>query len=154
VTNPAPTLYELAGGEAAIQAIVSTFYDKVANNPVLRPLFPDDFTEVRNKQYKFLTQFFGGPALYSMEYGAPMLKFRHMQIGAITPRHARAWLECMSQALQENGIRGPLYDVMMDRLTRTAYHMVNHTDDGKPLTAPRLVRVENRSDDEPEHGSE
>jgi hemoglobin len=150
MTNSAQTLYELAGGDAAIRAIVNSFYDKVAANPVLRPLFPDDFTEVRHKQYMFLTQFFGGPALYSMEYGAPMLKMRHIKIGAITPRHAKAWLECMSQALQENGIRGPLYDVMMDRLTRTAHHMVNHTDDGEPLPTPGFVRVENDS----EHGSE
>ena len=34
------------------------FYDKVQQNKVLRPLFPDDFDDVKKRQFMFLTQFF------------------------------------------------------------------------------------------------
>ncbi|CAM3851581.1 globin [Alicyclobacillus pomorum] len=134
----APTLYDLAGGASAMQALVNVFYDKVQQNKVLRPLFPDDFDDVKKRQYMFLTQFFGGPPLFSQTYGAPMMRARHMK-AAIAPRHAKEWLACMSESLQEVGIQGPLFDVMMDRFTKAGYQMVNHTDEGAPLVAPQAA---------------
>jgi hemoglobin len=132
------TLYDLAGGESTMQALVDVFYSKVEQNKVLRPLFPDDFDDVKQRQYMFLTQFFGGPPLYSQTYGAPMMRARHMK-AAIAPKHAKEWLACMSESLQEVGIQGPLFEVMMDRLTKAGYQMVNHTDEGEPLVAPQIA---------------
>lgn len=140
--DTAPTIYELAGGDQTIQTIVSRFYDKVSASPVLRPLFPEDFTEIRNKQYLFLTQFFGGPMLYSEKYGSPMMRARHMKAAAIAPKHAKAWLQCMQEAIEESGIAGPLLNAMVDRLTKTAHHMVNHSDDGVPHPAPSTFKFQ------------
>ncbi|GGJ11475.1 hypothetical protein GCM10010885_20970 [Alicyclobacillus cellulosilyticus] len=128
MTEPAKTLYEAAGGAPTIARLVEAFYRRVAEDPVLRPLFPDDFTEVKARQTRFLTQFFGGPPLYTEQYGHPMLRYRHLRF-RITPKHAEAWLACMSAAMQETGITGPLYDAMFERLKRTAYHMVNTPDE-------------------------
>ncbi len=136
--HTAPTLYDLAGGGSTIQALVEIFYDKVQQNKVLRPLFPDDFDDVKKRQFMFLTQFFGGPPLFSQTYGAPMMRARHMK-AAIAPRHAKEWLACMAESLQEVGIQGPLFEVMMDRLTKAGYQMVNHTDEGEPLPAPQAA---------------
>ncbi|MCL6594247.1 MAG: globin, partial [Alicyclobacillus sp.] len=98
--------------------------------PDLAPLFPEDLSEVRHKQHLFLTQFFGGPPLFSQAYGAPMLRARHLKV-RIAPRHARAWLRRMNEAMQEAGIPGPLHEVMFDRLTRAAWHMVNSEEEGE-----------------------
>jgi hemoglobin len=123
------TVFEALGGEETIGRLVEAFYRRVAENPVLRPLFPDDFTEVREKQRRFLTQFFGGPPRYTEVYGQPMLRMRHLRF-RITPRHAEEWLACMRGAMDEVGIEGPLRNFMMERLTLTAYHMVNAEEEG------------------------
>jgi len=125
------TVYEAIGGAPTLRKLVNTFYNLVANDATIRPLFPDDFTEIREKQYMFLTQFFGGPMLYSEHYGSPMMRMRHQRF-PIAERHAQAWLKCMSQALDETGITGPVREFMFDRLTLTAHHMVNTEEESDP----------------------
>ncbi|WDM02839.1 globin [Alicyclobacillus cycloheptanicus] len=124
------TIYDIAGGEATIHALVDHFYTRVAEDPLLKPLFPDDFTEIRQKQKAFLTQFFGGPALYAKQYGAPMMRYRHLRF-PITRAHAQAWLHCMSGAMDDIGLQGELRRVMFERLAMTAAHMVNTPEDGE-----------------------
>ncbi|WP_126424789.1 globin [Brevibacillus marinus] len=116
--------YELIGGAETVARLVDNFYDLVKQEPLLAPLFPEDFTEVKQKQYCFLTQFLGGPALYSQRYGAPMLRARHLRF-PITPTRAQAWLACMSEAMDRTGMAGPVREAIFQRLTLTAYHMVN-----------------------------
>jgi hemoglobin len=118
------TLYESMGGAETISRLVDAFYNRVAVHPELKPLFPDDFTEVRRRQYMFLTQFFGGPPLYTEEFGHPMLRARHMSF-PITPSRAKAWLSCMSAAMDEVGLSDEIREQAFARLTMTAYHMVN-----------------------------
>jgi len=124
--------------------LVTTFYLKVASDPDLSPIFPEDFTEIREKQYMFLTQFFGGPALYSQAYGAPMLRARHMHF-EVTPKRVEAWLRCMSEALDETGFMGELRDFMFERMTLTAHHMMNTPTDEDPLPQRPMLKVEARS---------
>lgn len=122
-------IYEAAGGASTIRNLVDTFYGYVAADADLKPLFPEDFTEIREKQYSFLTQFFGGPALYSQNYGAPMMRARHLRF-AVTPTRAKAWLNCMTKAMDDIGLRGDIRQFMFQRLSLTANHMVN-SDEGE-----------------------
>lgn len=122
--TPAQTLYEAIGGAPAIAALVDAFYRRVAEHPDLKPMFPDDFTEVRKKQFAFLTQFCGGPPLFLQQYGPPRLRKRHFE-HKITLRRAQSWLDCMAQALDEAGITGPARDFFYARLTAAALQMVN-----------------------------
>lgn len=103
---------------------MDAFYTRVAADPDLAPIFPSDLTETRNRQYAFLTQFLGGPPLFSQKYGAPMLRARHLKHPVTTAR-ARAWLRCMAAAMDEIGLQGPARDFIFARLTQTAAHMVN-----------------------------
>ena len=137
------TIYELAGGAKGFEALVTAFYECVSQNPDLSPLFPQDFTEIRQKQYEFLTQFFGGPALYSERRGAPMLRARHMPF-PITPKRVEAWLGCMSQAMHTVGLDGQLRDFMFERLTLTAHHMMNTPEPGEELPRPLLIKPDER----------
>lgn len=119
------TLYERFGGEETLKKLVTSFYAKVAKDPILTPIFPDDLTLTADKQYKFLSQFFGGPDLYSREYGHPMLRARHMPF-EITPARAKAWLACMHRTLDELDELDPnVKQEMLTRFTYTASHMVN-----------------------------
>ncbi|MDM5198634.1 globin [Fictibacillus enclensis] len=122
------TPYEHLGGEAVLKEMVTNFYGFVKQDEVLAPLFPEDLTETARKQTQFLTQFLGGPSLYTMEHGHPMLRARHMPF-PITNRHAKAWLGCMEKAMDSVSLQGPLRDFIISRLTMTAYHMVNTSDD-------------------------
>lgn len=118
------TPYDRIGGADTVRRLVDAFYTRVAVDPDLAPIFPPDLTEVREKQYLFLTQFFGGPPLYTEAHGAPMLRARHLP-RPITLRRAEAWLRCMAAAMDEVGLEGPVREFLFARLTGTAHHMVN-----------------------------
>lgn len=118
------TIYDAIGGAETINRLVSAFYKRVAKDPDLKPIFPDDLTEVAYKQSLFLTQFFGGPSLYSEKIGQPMMRRRHLPF-PITPTRRDAWLRCMEEALDETEISEPYRTVMFEKLTLTANHMMN-----------------------------
>ncbi|WP_206109242.1 globin [Paenibacillus sp. HB172176] len=123
------SLYEALGGAEKLRTIVECFYPLVQAHPLLGPLFPEDINPVMEKQYLFLTQFFGGPSLYSDQYGHPMMRARHLPF-PITPERAAAWLGCMKEALQKAGIKEELQAVLIDRLSGPAHHFVNSTEEG------------------------
>jgi len=60
------SLYERIGGEAAVNAAVDLFYDKLLADPLLIPFFEGvDMARQRAHQKMFLTFAFGGPANYN-----------------------------------------------------------------------------------------
>ncbi|MCT2535661.1 globin [Aquibacillus koreensis] len=124
------TIYDAIGGYETISALVDAFYERVSQHPQLTPIFPDDLTETARKQKQFLTQFFGGPALYIEEHGHPMLRRRHLPF-PITPSRKNAWLSCMEDALEEVAIEEPYRSAMFERLTLTAGHMMNTPEEQK-----------------------
>jgi hemoglobin len=121
------SLYEAIGGAGAVRELVEKFYPKVKDDPLLSPLFPEDINPVMERQYLFLSQFFGGPALYSEQFGHAMMRGRHLPF-PVTPSRARAWLTCMSGALAESSIPEPLHAIVLERLSGPAFHFVNTED--------------------------
>ncbi|PSL50909.1 hemoglobin [Salsuginibacillus halophilus] len=120
------TLFDYIG-ETKLHQLVDAFYARVQEHPDLAPIFPDDLTETARKQKQFLTQFFGGPPLYTEEHGHPMLRARHMPF-TITPVRASAWVFCMEEAMEDTGIEEEVQEHMLERLTLTARHMINSPD--------------------------
>lgn len=118
--------YDEIGAERLSQ-LVDAFYARVAMHPKLKPIFPDDLTETARKQKQFMTQYLGGPNIYSEEHGHPRLKARHNPF-PITPERAQAWLECMDEALDEIELTGKFRETFYNRLVLTAHHMVNAPD--------------------------
>ncbi|QDS36692.1 globin [Brevibacillus brevis] len=121
------TPYEIIGGADTLARLVDTFYDLVKQHPDITDLFPEDLTQVKERQYQFLTQFLGGPSLYSDAHGHPMLRARHMPF-PIGPIQAEAWLACMDKAMDLTGLEGEIRTQIFDRLRLTAHHMVNKWD--------------------------
>jgi hemoglobin len=118
------SVYERIGGEKTIRKIVEAFYPRVQAHPELKHLFPEDLSETMEKQLLFLSQFFGGPPLYTEKRGHPRLRARHLPF-PIYPHTAEAWLSCMASALDEVGIEEKIRAQMWDRFVMTAYHMIN-----------------------------
>lgn len=123
--------YDEIGAERLSQ-LIDAFYARVAKHPKLQPIFPSDLTETARKQKQFMTQYLGGPNLYSEEHGHPRLRARHHPF-PITPARAQAWLECMSEAMDEIGLEGKFREVYFQRLVMTAHHMVNEQDSEEEL---------------------
>jgi hemoglobin len=99
MTEEPQSFYDAVGGAATFHAIVARFYQQVAEDEILRPLYPDDDlpgAEVRLRM--FLEQYWGGPRTYSDQRGHPRLRMRHspFQIGFI---ERDAWLRCMHTAV-------------------------------------------------------
>ena len=118
--------YEEIGAEK-LSDLIDSFYSKVAKNPKLKPIFPDDLTETARKQKQFQTQYLGGPNIYTEEHGHPMMRALHMNF-EITPERAQAWLECMYEAMDEVGLDGKFREIYYKRLVLTAHHMINAED--------------------------
>ncbi|MFB1081360.1 globin [Jeotgalibacillus sp. JSM ZJ347] len=132
MTEQNRTPYEYIG-EAKLTELINAFYTRVGNHPELQSIFPDNLTETARKQKQFLTQYLGGPQLYTEEHGHPMLRARHLP-HEITPSRADAWLSCMNEAMNETGVEGEFRDALYYRLTLTAKHMVNTPEhEGDPL---------------------
>ena len=94
------TLFDAAGGLAYFEAVVDRFYDGVAGDPVLLPLYPEapNLTGARRRLALFLAQYWGGPTTYSAERGHPRLRMRHAPF-AIGPAERDAWLVHMRAAI-------------------------------------------------------
>ncbi len=99
MTEETITLYDAAGGMAFFEALIGRFYDGVAADPVLRPLYPEpDLAGARHRLTLFLAQYWGGPTTYDQERGHPRLRMRHFPF-AIGPRESDAWLARMRDAI-------------------------------------------------------
>ncbi|MBV9120025.1 MAG: globin [Chloroflexi bacterium] len=92
------TIYEAMGGSATFERLVDAFYQGVEQDPILRPLYPDDLDGPRRRLTLFLMQFFGGPTTYSNERGHPQLRARHLPF-TIGTSERDAWLRHMYAAL-------------------------------------------------------
>lgn len=117
------SLYDLIGDEK-LRQLLDEFYDRVFTNPQISHLFRTDKNLIKEKQRLFLTQFFGGPDLYSERYGHPKLRARHLP-HPISKQDAAAWLSCMSEALTKIDLPEQVKDEMFKRLVPTAMFMVN-----------------------------
>ncbi|MBF6604913.1 MAG: globin [Chloroflexi bacterium] len=95
------TLFERAGGMPFFEALVGRFYDGVAGDPLIRPLYPETdegLPEARRRLTLFLTQYWGGPTTYDEERGHPRLRMRHAPF-AIGTSERDGWLVHMRAAI-------------------------------------------------------
>ena len=93
-------LFDRVDGEQFFVDLVDRFYQGVAGDPLLRPLYPDDLSESRRHLALFLMQYWGGPSTYNDERGHPRLRMRHMPF-VIGPAERDAWLRHMNRAVDQ-----------------------------------------------------
>jgi len=95
------TVYDRVGGMSFFERLVGRFYDGIATDPVVRPLYPEeDLAGARHRLTLFLAQYWGGPRTYDEERGHPRLRMRHFPF-AIGPAERDRWLIHMRAAITE-----------------------------------------------------
>jgi len=122
------SLYKLVGGDATFQRLVDSFYARIEADEPLRALFPAGLEPGKERQFLFLTQFFGGPARYAEQRGHPRLRLRHSPF-AITAAARERWLRHMLAAIDEVGIEEPMRGIMRSYFERASAMLVNTPDD-------------------------
>jgi len=118
-------VFEAAGGEAAFRLLVERFYAGVADDPLLRPLYPDeDLANAAEHLTLFLIQYWGGPSTYNEERGHPRLRMRHQPF-AIGQAERDAWLGHMSAAVESLDLVPAVRKAMIDYFEAAATAMIN-----------------------------
>jgi hemoglobin len=130
LTGPVPsldvTLYERVGGLPFFAALVDHFYDAVALDLVLRPLYPEeDLGPARLRLRGFLVQYWGGPTTYSDERGHPRLRMRHAPF-VIGERERDHWLMHMRAAVDASAPGDEERAELLDYFEMAAEAMRNH----------------------------
>ncbi len=119
------TFYDEIGGQETIRAIVTKFYEGVADDEVLRPLYPEqDLGPAAERFTLFLVQYWGGPTTYSDTRGHPRLRMRHAPF-AVTPEARDHWLTNFRAGLDSAGLTPEQDEKFWDYVTHAAQFMVN-----------------------------
>jgi len=123
---PAPpsTLYARVGGDAWFETLTTAFYAAVADDAVLRPLYPDDLDAARDRLCGFLIQYWGGPADYSARRGHPRLMMRHMRF-PIGMAQREAWYRQMAAAVKAGGLSDEDELTVLRYFAATSIQLVN-----------------------------
>jgi hemoglobin len=100
VSEQQVSVYDRVGGMAFFETLVDRFYEGVADDPVLLPLYPEphDLAPARRRLALFLAQYWGGPSDYSDERGHPRLRMRHAPF-SIGGEERDRWLVHMRAAV-------------------------------------------------------
>lgn len=127
ISKSQETHYQRIGGEAKVRELVQRFYDLMDTLPEaygIRKLHQQELQGARDKLFKFLSGWMGGPQLYVEQYGHPMLRRRHFPF-PIGDAERDQWMLCMNQALEEVVADADLREELMVAFTKVADHMRN-----------------------------
>lgn len=120
------TFYEAVGGEPTFRRIVARFYELVAVDEVLRPMYPEeDLGPAEERLRLFLIQQWGGPAGYSELRGRTPLGARHLPFRIARP-HRDAWLRAMRTAIDEADLPEAHRDQLWNQLETMAWNFTTH----------------------------
>jgi hemoglobin len=125
VTSQTASLFEQVGGEPAFRRLVHRFYQLVAADPELRPVYPSrDLGPAEEHLRLFLIQYWGGPSTYNEMRGHPRLRMRHARF-AIGERERDLWLKHMRTAMDELDLEPTQDEELWEYLQMAAHSLVN-----------------------------
>lgn len=124
----ADSFFAAVGGEETFRRLVDAFYAGVADDPVLRPLYPEeDLGPAADRLRLFLIQYWGGPTTYSQQRGHPRLRLRHAPFTVGTAQRD-AWLRHMRAALDSLALPAAYDRALWEYLSSAAESMRNVAD--------------------------
>jgi hemoglobin len=97
------TLYDHAGGTAALHRLEEIFYASLLRDPLLQPLFGDGQPQHVEHLTMFTAETFGGPDRFSRELGFAHLIDVHRGL-RITEEQRTRFVELYLQALDDAGM--------------------------------------------------
>ncbi len=111
-------------GEANIKKMATLFYESIANDEIIRPMYPKELAPAEDRLFLFLVQVFGGPTTYSDKRGHPRLRRRHFPY-AIDVEARNRWMKHMKKAMAEIEMSPELNTQILEYFERAATHMMN-----------------------------
>jgi hemoglobin len=91
------SVFERAGGFASVRKIVSVFYDRVLDEPIVGRHFAGlDMARLVDHQAKFIAQVMGGPAVYTNE----QLQRTHARLG-VTQAEFAVMADLLRETLED-----------------------------------------------------
>jgi hemoglobin len=120
------SLFDAVGGMGFFVQLVDRFYEGIATDPVLAPLYPEapDFSAARRRLTLFLAQYWGGPTTYQDERGHPKLRMRHFPF-PVGPLQRDHWMLHMTNAVRASGADDLIQATLLDYFVRAAEHLRN-----------------------------
>ena len=120
------SLYDAVGGEPTFHRIVARFYELVAVDEILRPVYPEaDLGPAEERLRLYLIEYWGGPAGYTKLRGPSRLASRHMPF-RIARTHRDAWLRAMRTAIDEAGVAPAHRDRIWGHVETVASNLTTH----------------------------
>jgi CDGSH-type Zn-finger protein/truncated hemoglobin YjbI len=100
-----PSLFEWCGGLPALERMTRLFYEKhVPEDPLLAPLFANMAPDHPQRVARWLGEVFGGPKLYSENYGGyDRMISQHLGKGLTEEKRGR-WVELICRSAEEAGL--------------------------------------------------
>lgn len=122
------SFFEAVGGHATFEKLVRIFYEGVAEDPIMREMYPEeDLGPAAERLQLFLEQYWGGPTTYSDTRGHPRLRMRHVPYSIDSDARDR-WLKHMRAGVKALEL-APVHEATLwDYLERAAYSLVNTPD--------------------------
>ena len=118
------SFFQQIGGHGFFVQLVDGFYEGIEQDPVLRPMYPDDLTDSKHHLVMFLEQYWGGPRTYQAERGHPRLRMRHAPFPIDDDARDR-WIEHMRESLSRINVPEQLRDELWTYLVSAAHSLVN-----------------------------
>ncbi|MHB8460538.1 MAG: globin [Candidatus Limnocylindrales bacterium] len=119
------SVYELAGGESTFRLLVERFYARVAEDEVLREIYPEqDLSGATERLSLFLIQYWGGPQTYSELRGHPRLRLRHQPF-AIGSSERELWLGHMTAAVESLELAPAVRKALLEYFETASTAMIN-----------------------------
>jgi len=101
---PPPTLFDWAGGSAALERLFTRFYERVPDDAVLAPVFARMDPAHARHVAAFVAEIFGGPATYSAEHGGHPHMIRKHLARALDETKRRRWIGLLLDVADEVGL--------------------------------------------------
>ena len=120
------SLFEEVGGSQFFDRLVDRFYEGVATDDVLLPLYPEqsDLSGAKQRLTLFLQQYWGGPTTYSDERGHPRLRQRHFPF-VIGELERDRWMVHMMAAVDELSPNESVRQQLMEYMAMASTAMIN-----------------------------
>jgi truncated hemoglobin YjbI len=120
------TVFDRVGGQATVERLVDSLYDRFDADRVLRPVFGKDLSDQRKRQKLFFSEWIGGPPRYS-ESAWGTIHGHHEDL-PITRAIAERWLGHLRGALSDTFPDQSDAAVILERAQAVALALVNHED--------------------------
>jgi hemoglobin len=120
---PDSTVIDRIGGQATVDRLVDSLYDRFEADPLIRPFFGRDLSKEQNRQKRFFVEWLGGPPGYSESAWGAL--YQHHEDLPITRMVAERWLDHLRGALAEAVPAQRDAAMILERARRVALALVN-----------------------------